>query len=217
MEISLAVFDYVARKLDSAGRARFGLAIQAFGRRAPKVIDFIANLGRELEQRFHIRLVKGAYWDTEIKLAQAGNHPDFPVFTRKPNTDVAYLACAQQIMENRDVFFGQFATHNAHTIAAVMAMAGDNADKFEFQRLFGMGDIVYSSAKKQYENMPPVRIYAPVGGHKDLLAYLVRRLLENGANSSFVNKYLDPDVPISEVVRDPVARVKEFDLSLIHI
>jgi len=215
LEISLAIFDYVARKLDSGGRARFGLAIQAFGRRAPKVIDFIASLGRELEKRFHIRLVKGAYWDTEIKLAQAGNHPDFPVFTRKPNTDVAYLACAQQIMENRDVFFGQFATHNAHTIAAVMAMAGDNADKFEFQRLFGMGDIVYSSAKEHYENMPPVRIYAPVGGHKDLLAYLVRRLLENGANSSFVNKYLDPDVPISEVVRDPVARVKEFD-SIAH-
>ncbi len=211
LELSLAVYDYVARKLTPSHDTHFGLAIQAYGRRAPYVIDWVAGLARELQQKFHIRLVKGAYWDAEIKHAQSHGHPDFPVFTRKPNTDVSYLACAQKILESRDVIYGQFATHNAHTLAAVMEIAAPDLEGFEFQRLFGMGDIVYGAAKDNYHALPPVRIYAPVGGHKDLLAYLVRRLLENGANSSFVNHYLDPNVPIDEVVLDPVSRVKALE------
>lgn len=211
LELSLAVFDYIARKLPVNSGQHFGLAVQAYGRRASRVIDWIVSLGRTLNQTFHMRLVKGAYWDAEIKHAQAHGHPDFPVFTRKPNTDVSYLACAKTMLEARDVLHCQFATHNAHTIAAVMSLADNRVEGFEFQRLFGMGEIVYGAAKDHFENLPPVRIYAPVGGHKDLLAYLVRRLLENGANSSFVNHYLDPDVPVSDVVRDPIGRVLELD------
>lgn len=211
LELSLAVFDYVARKLPKNSGQHFGLAVQAYGRRATRVIEWIISLGRALDQKFHMRLVKGAYWDAEIKHAQTHGHIDFPVFTRKPNTDVSYLACARKMLDAWDILHCQFATHNAHTIAAVMTLAGNRLEGFEFQRLFGMGDIVYGAAKDHFDNLPPVRIYAPVGGHKDLLAYLVRRLLENGANSSFVNHYLDPDVPVSDVVRDPIGRVFELD------
>jgi len=130
--------------------------------------------------------------------------PDFPVFTRKSSTDLSYLICAQDMLAHSDVLFCQFATHNAHTIAAIMHLGKDNLESFEFQRLHGMGEAIYSVAQDYYKAFPVIRVYAPVGGHKDLLAYLVRRLLENGANSSFVNRFMDPDTPAIDVVADPV-------------
>lgn len=203
LELSLEIFEAVSRAMSGSGWSGFGLAIQAYGKRARQVIQWVAELGRELDMRFMVRLVKGAYWDSEIKHAQAEGLPGFPVFTRKSTTDLSYLVCAQEMLAANDVMFPQFATHNAHTIAAIMEM-GVGQD-FEFQRLHGMGEAIYEVANMHFENFPPVRIYAPVGGHKDLLAYLVRRLLENGANSSFVNRFMDAEIPPRDVVRDPVA------------
>jgi RHH-type proline utilization regulon transcriptional repressor/proline dehydrogenase/delta 1-pyrroline-5-carboxylate dehydrogenase len=154
--------------------------------------------------------VKGAYWDTEIKLAQIGGYEGFPLFTRKVSTDVSYLACARYLLDNRDVFYPQFATHNAHTVAAVSVMAGNDRE-FEFQRLHGMGQALYDAVTRQDGLAQPCRIYAPVGSHEDLLAYLVRRLLENGANTSFVNRLADDESPIEEIVEDPVAVVRRLD------
>ena len=204
--LSLAVFEAVAREVHATDQnwGGFGLAIQAYGRRARRVIAWVAGLGRELGCRFMVRLVKGAYWDAEVKHAQEEGADDFPVFTRKSTTDLSYLVCAQDMLDASDVMFCQFATHNAHTVAAIMALGEGKLDRIEFQRLHGMGEGIYSVAKAHYPNLPSVRIYAPVGGHKDLLAYLVRRLLENGANSSFVNRFMDADIPANDVVRDPV-------------
>jgi len=210
LELSLEVFEAVARRLDLSEWAGFGLAIQAYGKRARHVIAWVADLGRDLKCRFMIRLVKGAYWDAEIKHAQELGLPDFPVFTRKPTTDLSYLVCAQDMLQNTDVIFCQFATHNAHTISAVMELSAGDMSKFEFQRLHGMGEGIYEVARDIYPMFPLVRIYAPVGGHKDLLAYLVRRLLENGANSSFVNRFMDAKVPPREIVRDPVALTRNL-------
>ncbi len=218
LELSLEVFEYVARALNTPSWSGFGLAIQAYGRRARHVIAWIATLGKELGCKFMVRLVKGAYWDSEIKHCQELGLPDFTVLTRKSTTDLSYLVCAQDMLAQRDVLFCQFATHNAHSIAAIMHLGKDMMDAFEFQRLHGMGEAIYSVAQAYYQDaeidkdtaFPPVRVYAPVGGHKDLLAYLVRRLLENGANSSFVNRFMDADIAPQDVVRDPVKVTREL-------
>ena len=201
LDLSLDIIEAVFGHADLAGWQGFGLAVQAYQKRACKVIDWLADLADRHDSRLMVRLVKGAYWDTEIKLAQEGGLPDYPVFTRKVNTDVSYLACARRMLERRDVFYPQFATHNAQTVAYVLEVAGDR-EGFEFQRLHGMGEPLYDQLVGPDL---PVRVYAPVGGHEELLAYLVRRLLENGANTSFVNRLQDDAVPIDAIVADPIA------------
>ncbi|PSQ93422.1 MAG: bifunctional proline dehydrogenase/L-glutamate gamma-semialdehyde dehydrogenase, partial [Proteobacteria bacterium SW_6_67_9] len=171
-------------------------------------VDWLADLGRRTHRRLMVRLVKGAYWDTEIKLAQEKGLDDYPVFTRKANTDVSYLACARRLLAHRDVIYPQFATHNAHTVAAVYALAGDR-EGYELQRLHGMGEALYEHVLGEDKLDIPVRIYAPVGSHEDLLPYLVRRLLENGANSSFVNRLIDDRTPIDAIIADPVEQVRQ--------
>ena len=205
LELSLALFAQLANAPELRSWPGLGLAVQAYSPRAPAVIDWLESLGRPVV----VRLVKGAYWDTEIKRAQVEGLARYPVYTRKAFTDVAYLACAARLLRAGNLR-PQFATHNAHTVAAVLELAGSvgAGGDFEFQRLHGMGELLYDELRRQGETgapgRPPVRVYAPVGAHKDLLAYLVRRLLENGANSSFVNRFLDDAVPLAEVVRDPL-------------
>ncbi len=186
----------------------FGVVVQAYGRRAGPVIEALYELAERYDRRIMVRLVKGAYWDTEIKLSQEMGVETFPVFTRKVNTDVSYMACAQLLLDRRDRIYPQFATHNAHTCAAVVAMAGDDKESYEFQRLHGMGESLHQIVKQSEGTH--CRIYAPVGAHRDLLAYLVRRLLENGANSSFVNQVVDSSIPPSEVSKDPVAGLQRL-------
>ena len=201
---ALAADDTLFANGTPEGWTGFGLAIQAYQKRAVPMCEWVARLGRKYDRRLFVRLVKGAYWDTEIKLSQVGGYDDFPVFTRKVATDVSYLACAERLLSASDVIYPAFATHNAYTIGAIKVLAGSKP--FEFQRLHGMGEDVYDAlAKIEGAARTNVRIYAPVGTHKELLAYLVRRLLENGANSSFVNRMADADVPVSELVTDPVA------------
>ena len=185
-----------------AGWDGLGLAVQAYQKRAPAVIDWLGEASVASGRRLMVRLVKGAYWDTEIKRAQERGLPDFPVFSRKPATDVCYLACAKRLLAARPRLYPQFATHNAITAAALIEMAGDEAEQgFEFQRLHGMSEALYAMMHER-EGFD-CRIYAPVGSHKELLAYLVRRLLENGANSSFVNAVNDHDVPIESLLVPP--------------
>ncbi len=211
LDISLDVLEKLSADPALVGWDGFGLAVQAYQKRAYPVLQWLAETGRRHGRKWMVRLVKGAYWDTEIKLAQEQGLDGYPVFTRKPTTDLSYLACARFMMENRDVFYPQFATHNAHTLAAVLEMAGTDRD-FEFQRLHGMGEALYDQVVGGAGKAPVLcRIYAPVGSHEDLLAYLVRRLLENGANSSFVNRIVDQDAPIDEIIADPVDVVARFD------
>jgi RHH-type proline utilization regulon transcriptional repressor/proline dehydrogenase/delta 1-pyrroline-5-carboxylate dehydrogenase len=205
LEPSLDLFEALARDDACAGWEGLGLVVQAYGKRALDVCDWVIALAGQLGRRIPVRLVKGAYWDAEIKHAQVSGHPDFAVFTQKAHTDVAYLACARRLLGARDRVYPQFATHNAHTLCAVLRFAGDRRG-FELQRLHGMGQLLYATAAARDADLPRVRIYAPVGGHRDLLAYLVRRLLENGANSSFVNRFLDAETSARTVVRDPVAQ-----------
>src|SRR5690606_6962945 len=186
----------------------FGVVVQAYGPRAGAVIDWVSKLAELLDRRVMVRLVKGAYWDAEIKRAQVLGLDGFPVFTRKAATDVSYIANARRLLEMRERIYPQFATHNAHTVAAVLHLAeqlGASKDAFEFQRLHGMGEKLHDILKDEAGTR--TRIYAPVGRHADLLAYLVRRLLENGANGSFVNMIADRDVPADVVVRDPFEAV----------
>ncbi|MEO0637758.1 MAG: L-glutamate gamma-semialdehyde dehydrogenase [Pseudomonadota bacterium] len=213
LELSIDVIDAVmvdlAAKGDLANWDGFGLAIQAYGKRAMAVIDHIALLGERHGARLMVRLVKGAYWDSEIKHAHVEGADDFPVFSRKPATDLSFLVCAQRLLERRDVFYPQIATHNALTVASILQLAaktGDSRSGFEFQRLHGMGEELYEQLQKDQSatgKAVSCRIYAPVGGHRDLLAYLVRRLLENGANSSFVAKVGDTKVPITHLLERP--------------
>ncbi len=179
-----------------------GLALQAYGKRAFTVIGQIKDMSRRTGKRFMVRLVKGAYWDTEIKMAHQAGFPDFPVWTTKQATDMCYLACARAMLDAQDEIYPQFATHNAHTVAAVRKMAADRAANLEFQRLHGMGDALYGAADDMYGTVKR-RVYAPVGSHEDLLPYLVRRLLENGANTSFVHSFLNDEVPPEKVASDP--------------
>ncbi len=203
LELSLEVISAAFCDPSLAGWDGLGLAVQAYQKRGPQVIDFVDALCRHTSRKMMVRLVKGAYWDTEIKLAQERGLDDYPVYTRKAATDVSYLACARKMLDVRERIFAQFATHNALTVAMILEMAGDDRTGFEFQRLHGMGEALYESV--QENNVPvPCRIYAPVGGYRDLLAYLVRRLLENGANSSFVAVAGDTSVPVSELLERPL-------------
>src|SRR5205809_429103 len=185
----------------------------AYQKRAAPLCDWVAEAARAHGRKLMVRLVKGAYWDTEIKAAQVAGLTDYPVWTRKVATDVSYLACARKLLAATDVIYPAFATHNANTIGQVKALA--HGREFEFQRLHGMGEELYAELaeleKHIGEPQTPVRIYAPVGSHKELLAYLVRRLLENGANSSFVNRIADEQVSIDELVRDPVAELEALE------
>ena len=211
LELSLDLIETLAadETLFANGWGGFGLALQAYSKRAVPLVDWVAVLARKHRRRFMVRLVKGAYWDSEIKAAQVAGLDDYPVFTRKVATDVSYLACAKAMLAADDVIYSAFATHNANTIGAVKALAGGKS--IEFQRLHGMGEGLYDELAKlereRGEAQTPVRIYAPVGSHKELLAYLVRRLLENGANSSFVNRIADEAIPLDALVRDPVAEL----------
>ena len=206
LELSLALFEMLAHAPELKDWRGLGLAVQAYSKRAAAVVDWLANLGRPVM----VRLVKGAYWDHEIKRAQVEGLAGYPVYTRKPSTDLAYIACAARLFDS-PTLYPQFATHNAYTVSAVLQVAAGSDRSYEFQRLHGMGELLYDEARRQFQNFPPVRIYAPVGPHKDLLAYLVRRLLENGANSSFVNRFLDDQIPVAELVRDPMTVVTAYD------
>ena len=204
LDLSLDVIGQVLAEPELAGWDGFGVVVQAYGRRAPQVIDWLHTLTRRLDRRIMARLVKGAYWDTEIKRAQALGLADYPVFTRKANTDVSYIACARKLLGMTDRIYPQFATHNAHTVAAILEMAEDRTS-FEFQRLHGMGEALHEAVRASEGTR--CRIYAPVGAHEDLLAYLVRRLLENGANSSFVHQIVDEEVSAETIARDPFEMV----------
>ncbi|MCX5514085.1 trifunctional transcriptional regulator/proline dehydrogenase/L-glutamate gamma-semialdehyde dehydrogenase [Kaistia algarum] len=207
LELSLDLLEALCFDAELEGWNGIGFVIQAYGKRCPFVIDYLIDLGRRSRRRLMVRLVKGAYWDSEIKRAQEAGLEDFPVFTRKLHTDVSYLACARRLLAAPDAIFPQFATHNAQTLATIMKMAGANfyAGQYEFQCLHGMGEPLYEEVVGADRLGRPCRIYAPVGTHETLLAYLVRRLLENGANTSFVNRVSDPAVPIEDLVADPVA------------
>ncbi len=212
LDMSLDIIEAAAGLPSLRGWDGFGMAIQAYQKRAPAVVDWAADLARRTGRRFLARLVKGAYWDTEIKLAQSAGHADYPVFTRKAHTDICYLACARRMLDAREAFYPCFATHNANTLAAVMEMADGRRD-YEFQRLHGMGEPLYETIAEGEDADVACRVYAPVGGHEDLLAYLVRRLLENGANTSFVNRIADDELPLSDMVVDPAALAREADFS----
>ena len=210
LELSLDLLETLALDPDLAGWDGLGFVVQGYGKRCPYVIDWIVDLGRRAGRRIMVRLVKGAYWDAEIKRAQVDGLPDFPVYTRKVHTDVAYIACARRLLDARDTVFPQFATHNAQTLATIHHLAGPDftIGDWEFQCLHGMGEPLYEQVVGRGKLDRPCRIYAPVGTHETLLAYLVRRLLENGANSSFVNRIADPAVPIEALTGDPVEAVR---------
>jgi RHH-type proline utilization regulon transcriptional repressor/proline dehydrogenase/delta 1-pyrroline-5-carboxylate dehydrogenase len=201
LELSLDVIAAVLSDESLADWTGFGLAIQAYQKRAGALIDHVAELADRLGRRLMVRLVKGAYWDTEVKRAQERGLDDYPVFTRKAMTDLNYVACAEKMLSHRPRLFPQFATHNALTVATIIELAG-GVDGYEFQRLHGMGEALYARVLEENPGAA-CRIYAPVGGHRDLLAYLVRRLLENGANSSFVSQAADPTVPIETLLNRP--------------
>jgi RHH-type proline utilization regulon transcriptional repressor/proline dehydrogenase/delta 1-pyrroline-5-carboxylate dehydrogenase len=206
LELSLDLFNALAKDPALAAWQGLGLAVQAYQKRAPAVIDELAALSRRSGRRLMVRLVKGAYWDAEIKWAQERGLDDYPVYTHKSATDISYLACARKLLDDPAAFYPQFATHNAHTLASVLELArlrglgAQGNDDFEFQRLHGMGAELHDQIVTDF----PCRIYAPVGSHEDLLAYLARRLLENGANSSFVHRLEDPTTPLDTLLRDPV-------------
>ena len=206
LDLSLDLFESLAGEPRLKDWNGLGLAVQAYGKRAKPVLEWLANLAKANQRVLPVRLVKGAYWDTEIKRAQEAGLEAYPLFTRKVSTDVSYLACAKFMLANRQVFYPQFATHNAHSIAAIKIMAGEQGG-YEFQRLHGMGQALYEQVVGATKMNLPCRIYAPVGTHEDLLAYLVRRLLENGANTSFVNRLADDDAPIADIIADPAMEV----------
>jgi RHH-type proline utilization regulon transcriptional repressor/proline dehydrogenase/delta 1-pyrroline-5-carboxylate dehydrogenase len=206
LDLSLDLVEALALAPDLSGWDGLGLAVQAYQKRALPLIDWLADLARRGKRRLMVRLVKGAYWDGEIKRGQERGLDGYPVYTRKLATDVCYLACARRLLDGAAAFYPQFATHNAHTVAAVLELAGERRD-WEFQRLHGMGEALYEEIVGSERLGRPCRVYAPVGSHEELLAYLVRRLLENGANTSFVNRIVDERQPIDEIIADPVARL----------
>ncbi|MGF1700312.1 bifunctional proline dehydrogenase/L-glutamate gamma-semialdehyde dehydrogenase PutA [Photobacterium makurazakiensis] len=203
LELSLKLFEKLYRSDVVKGWGRFGLVVQAYSKRALPVLAWLAALSKEQGDVIPLRLVKGAYWDSELKLSQQSGYADYPVFTRKEATDTSYLACSRFLLSEhlKGLIYPQFASHNAHTVSAIVAMAGSNRN-FEFQRLHGMGDALYNHVMEMHQTN--VRIYAPVGSHKDLLPYLVRRLLENGANSSFVHRLVDANCPVESLTQHPV-------------
>jgi RHH-type proline utilization regulon transcriptional repressor/proline dehydrogenase/delta 1-pyrroline-5-carboxylate dehydrogenase len=216
LDLSLDILEALATDPIFAGWNGIGIVVQAYQRRARKVIDWLADLGRRSGHRLMVRLVKGAYWDTEIKAAQLAGMADYPVFTRKAHTDISYLACVRAMLAAPDAIFPQFATHNAFTIGAVQALIGSAPRRnatFEFQCLHGMGEPLYDTIVGAGSTGVPCRIYAPVGTHETLLAYLVRRLLENGANTSFVNQVVDPAIPLEALIADPVGKARKLDFA----
>ncbi|SDW30892.1 bifunctional proline dehydrogenase/L-glutamate gamma-semialdehyde dehydrogenase PutA [Marinobacter mobilis] len=204
LDLSLDVIEAILADPELAGWDGFGVVVQAFGKRASPVLDWLYALAAKLDRRIMVRLVKGAYWDAEIKRAQVMGLEDFPVFTRKACSDVSYLSCASKLLAMTDRIYPQFATHNAHSVAAILELA-QGRDCYEFQRLHGMGESLHDQVIR--ESGVPCRIYAPVGAHQDLLAYLVRRLLENGANSSFVNQIVDTRITPEQIAADPIVTV----------
>jgi len=206
LALSLELFESVYRDPLLDGWSGFGLAIQTYQKRSLALVRWLVDLARDVGRTIEIRVVKGAYWDAEIKHAQEQGLDDYPVFTHKPNSDVCYLACAKELLAARPQIYCQFATHNAQTLASIVHLAGDK-EGFEFQRLHGMGEELYDEVIGEDKMNLPCRVYAPVGNHEDLLPYLVRRLLENGSNTSFVNRIVDEDAPIDAIVADPVDTV----------
>ena len=204
LELHLEIMREVAAKPDLKGWDGLGLAIQAYDKRCLDVVDEVAAIARDTGRILQVRLVKGAYWDTEIKRAQVNGLPGYPVYTHKYHTDLSYIACASKLLAYRTHLYPMFATHNAQTVAAVLELAGQNKSGFEFQRLFGMGEALGDAMLA--ERMAPVTIYAPVGTYEDLLAYLVRRMLENGANTSFLNKIRSKTISTDELTVDPVIK-----------
>ncbi len=213
LEISLDLLEALCFDRDLAGWNGIGFVVQAYGKRCPAVIDYVVDLARRSGHRIMVRLVKGAYWDSEIKKAQVDGLADFPVYTRKVHTDVAYIACARKLLDARDVVFPQFATHNAQTLATIVTLGGEPfaPGQYEFQCLHGMGEALYEEVVGAGKLNRPCRIYAPVGTHETLLAYLVRRLLENGANSSFVNQVYDPDISVAALTADPAVAARAIE------
>src|SRR5882762_10155734 len=200
LELTLDIFEALT------GQFPAGLAVQAYQKRAAAVCDWLITLGRSRKRRIPMRLVKGAYWDGEIKRAQQLGMPDYPVFTRKAVTDISYVACAAKLLAAPDAIYPAFATHNCRTVATILELSKES--EFEFQKLLGMGDALYEALLAEHPDIA-VRVYAPVGSFTDLLPYLVRRLLENGANTSFVHQIADPDVPLEDLVADPVEQLPE--------
>jgi len=207
LALSLKLLDRLCREPELGQWTGLGLAVQAYQKRCPEVVARLSALSQETGRRLMVRLVKGAYWDSEIKRAQVAGRPDYPVYSTKPATDLSYLVCAKALIDAAPHLYAQFATHNAHTLAAVVRMAKNAGVKIEHQRLHGMGEALYQAADDLYDGIT-LRAYAPVGGHEDLLPYLVRRLLENGANTSFVHALLDERVPVEKVVVDPIDAVE---------
>ena len=207
LDISLDIFQALACDSDLQGWQGLGFVLQAYQKRAPAVAKWLIGLAEQTQRRLMVRLVKGAYWDAEIKHAQELGLEGYPVFTRKANTDLCYQQCAALLLDAQAQIYPQFATHNAYTVSMIMALAGDR--EFEFQRLHGMGHALYDQARRRHGKAMVVRVYAPVGNHKDLLPYLVRRLLENGANSSFVNRFLDAQTPVEELLQDTRTEVRQ--------
>lgn len=207
LDLSLDIIEAILSDPVLKGWKGFGVVVQAYSPRAPFVLDWLYDLAQRLDRKIMVRLVKGAYWDTEIKHAQVEGLEGFPVFSQKPSTDVSYICCAKQLLDMTDRIYPQFATHNAHTVSAILELAQDNSS-FEFQRLHGMGESLHDAVLNHQKTR--CRIYAPVGAHRELLAYLVRRLLENGANSSFVNQIVDEDVPPETVAADPFEAVEAY-------
>lgn len=207
LELSLDVIEAVFSHPSLSGWEGFGLAVQSYQKRAPFVIDWLADLSKRHGRRLMVRLIKGAYWDAEIKISQLLGLSGYPVFTRKNSTDVSFIACAKKILAKPECFYAQFGTHNAYSVAAILELAGSRKD-FEFQCLHGMGAPLYDHI---VDKEAACRIYAPVGTHRDLLGYLVRRLLENGANTSFINRIADENTPIEKIIADPIARIASLD------
>ena len=211
LELSLEIFEAVLTLPELAGYNGLGLAVQAYQKRAAAVIDYLVTLARAHGKIIPIRLVKGAYWDSEVKRAQERALSGYPVFTRKVSTDISYLVAADKMLAAHDAIYSAFATHNAFTLSAILTLAKKHGcQHFEFQRLYGMGQQLYDAAYKSGDSMPLCRIYAPVGKHNDLLPYLVRRLLENGANSSFVHQLYEKTIPVSDLVANPAEAIKKY-------
>ncbi len=213
LEISLELLDGLLRQPDLAEWEGLGLAVQAYLKRATDVVRWLDRRSAESSRVINVRLVKGAYWDSEIKRAQERGLSNYPVFTRKQNTDLSYLACARLLFTANPKLRLQFATHNAHTVASIAHLAREHGRDFEFQRLHGMGEELFGEITDPKGRALPCRVYAPVGSHEDLLPYLVRRLLENGANTSFVNRIVDEDMSLEQVVQDPISEVERTGAS----
>jgi len=212
LELSLDMLELLVQDPDLAGFDGIGFVVQAYQKRCPYVLDYVIDIARTHGRKLMVRLVKGAYWDAEIKRAQTDGHPSYPVYTRKVYTDLSYLTCSRKLLDATDVIYPQFATHNAHTLATIHTWAKERkVEDYEFQCLHGMGETLYDQVVGKDNLNKPCRVYAPVGSHQTLLAYLVRRLLENGANSSFVNQIVDESVAIDSLIADPFETSKKHD------